>query len=128
MDFNKDVKKEHSDDCSCKECTGGNGMNNCQGGMCGGHGCGMWRGFGMGQGCCRHGGSMLLRLVLGVIILTIVFSLGVMIGEMKSYSGNWRGGNGMMQGYGYQGMPMMRGYYVGTSVQKTAPVAPAPAK
>ena len=75
---------------------------------------------------------MILRLVLGIVILSIVFSLGVMVGEIKSFTGDWNEGSRMMRGYdsgyGYPAMPMMRGYYYSTQPQQAAPVAPTPAK
>lgn len=68
---------------------------------------------------------MILRCLLAIIILAVVFSLGVKIGELKGayeYGGGYpammRGGwgssgvyqmmGGLPQGYYYQSAPMMR--------------------
>jgi hypothetical protein len=96
-----------------------------------GEGCKCWtHGGGMccsGSGCGWHGGHrlgfMILRCLLAVIILAVVFSLGVKIGELKGayeYGAGypvgvhgWGGGmyqmmDGYPQGYYYQSAPMMR--------------------
>ena len=67
----------------CDVCGSGNGR--C--GKCG-HGCGF-------------GGRHLIRWILGIIIITWVFSIGMRIGEMKA-SMQFGGG----YGYGHR-MPMM---------------------
>ncbi|MFZ2522704.1 MAG: hypothetical protein WAX44_04255 [Minisyncoccia bacterium] len=69
----------------CEVCGSGNGK--C--GMCG--------------GVCGVGGYGLVRWILGIIIITWVFSIGMKIGELK----------GMLDGGGYghskyKSMPMMR--------------------
>lgn len=84
--------------------------------MCQGHGlmCG-----GMHSSCCG-GRHRLLRLILGLVILGVVFSAGVKLGELKAviseglygsymFPGHimWRGSNGQ---YAYpQGWGMMGG-------------------
>ncbi|TSC70897.1 MAG: hypothetical protein CEO12_22 [Parcubacteria group bacterium Gr01-1014_46] len=58
---------------------------------------------------CGYRGNHLLRWILGIIIITWVFSIGMKFGEMKTYleqSGYGRGGNGF-----YKTMPMMGGTY-----------------
>lgn len=79
------------------------GGHKCHGGMCGGmNGCGG-----------HHMGFHILRWVLGIIIILMVFSFGVQIGEFKSaFEGGQYGSRGMMRyNYGYQQpVNMMYGY------------------
>ena len=51
--------------------------------------------------CCSGMGHVLLRLALGLVILAVVFSMGIKLGELKATLGN----DG---GYGYGGNKMMR--------------------
>ena len=70
------------------------GGHKCHGGMCGGmNGCGG-----------HHMGFHILRWVLGIIIILMVFSFGVQIGEFKSaFESGQYGSRGMMRyNYGYQ--------------------------
>ena|SRR3989344_510700 len=56
-------------------------------------------------------GNFVLRWVLGIVILVAIFSLGMLVGELKStlgYGGGY-GGYGMM-GRGYGINMMQRGY------------------
>ncbi|MEK7195305.1 MAG: hypothetical protein AAB655_01265 [Patescibacteria group bacterium] len=59
-----------------------------------------------------HGRHFLLRIIIMLAIIALVFSVGVKLGELKSYFGGGYYGNLMMRGYGgnfdqyYQGYPM----------------------
>jgi len=85
---------QHSEGCKCDMCQG----KTC--GMCSmGGGC-------MGKHNCWY---HVIRWILGVAILLIVFSFGIMIGELKGELSN--SGYRMMRSYdgGYdQAYPMMR--------------------
>jgi hypothetical protein len=88
----------------------GDGMNQCP--MCGGSG------MMAGRGCCCgfHGGmgygfgGGLLRVIVGLIVLGIVFSFGVLIGELKAVVGGGEFYRGAMMGSNYNNRgvnPMM---------------------
>lgn len=86
---------------------------------------------GWGHGM-HHAKMVVLRWLLGLIILFVVFSLGVKIGEFKQeMMGGWGSpyGYGMMGGgydsYYYSRTPMMGGYRY--QVSPTAPTAPTTA-
>jgi len=76
-------------------------------------------GMGAHCACCHgHGRYMVLRWILGLIILAVVFWVGVKIGEFKGSfeygygmqyrnTMHYKGGYGMMGGYGSGRMPMM---------------------
>lgn len=51
---------------------------------------------------CGYRGNHLLRWLLGIIIITWIFSIGVKFGEIKAYMGQDGYGNHM-----YRAMPMM---------------------
>ena len=89
----------------CNSCGDG---NKCCGNNCGGGNCGE----GHGGGHHRH---FLLRLIIGIVILMIVFSLGVKIGEFKGMYGDAYGDHWMMRQQQYQPRYMMLD-------QRTAPV------
>lgn len=78
---------------------GNNNQNTC--GVCGsGNGrCGKCGNM------CGFGGYHVLRWVLGVLIITWVFSIGVKFGEIKTYLNSAGYGNNMY----YRSMPMMGG-------------------
>jgi hypothetical protein len=98
------------------------GMNKCP--MCGGSG------MMSGKGCCcgYHGGMMgygfgwgLIRVIVGLIVLGIVFSLGVLIGELKIAVGGgfmYRGGM-MGQNYFPGAYPMMGNWNNGMMATST---------
>ncbi len=111
---------QHPEGCKCPMCQG----KMC--GMCGG--C-------YGHSCWHH----VIRWILGIAIIVIVFSFGIMIGELKasftegfgypmmrvsSYGGGYGAAYPMMQnGYNGYGYGMMGGW------QQTAPAAQtAPSK
>ena len=75
-----------------------------------GKGCGCGCGGGW-QGSCRHGFAWgILRVLIALVVLGIVFSVGMMIGELRALVGGYAGGRyPMMRSYGYQvgGSPMM---------------------
>jgi hypothetical protein len=64
-----------------------------------------------GHGMCHHHRFFWLRWLLGIVILALVFSVGIKVGEFKGEFGNGhfgsRGGYNMMY---RQGSPMMRTY------------------
>lgn len=61
-----------------------------------------------GRNNCGHHRFFLFRLALGIIILVIVFSVGVKMGELKGmFDNDYRDGY-MMRGYGVYGRPMMQ--------------------
>ena len=89
--------------------------------------CGMCKGHNMSGTCCggHHMGIYVLRWILGIIIILMIFSLGVSIGEFK---GEVMGGGSIYRGSmmydGYNGgyaLPMMR---VTTGTTATPAVAP----
>ena len=82
----------------------------------------------------HHGfGWTVVRVIVSLLIIGIVFSIGVMVGELKAFVGGWSSYGGhypMMGGYYYgaqqggqqipQGyFPMMGGYYYGGAAQQT---------
>ncbi len=83
--------------------------NMAQGGTCEcGHGAccscssGHYHGFGWG----------LLRVIIGLIVLGLVFSFGIMVGQFKAYVNGFGGGHGfrMMRSYdAYPGYQVMTG-------------------
>ncbi len=56
---------------------------------------------------CGYGGNHLLRWLLGIIIITWVFSIGMKFGEVKAYMG--QGGYGNHMYFRSSAMPMMGG-------------------
>ena len=66
----------------CSACQGG--MNGC-GGPCG------WRGHGFV--------FIIVKIIVGLIVLGIVFSFGVLVGELKATLGGGFGGRSMMRSY-----------------------------
>ena len=58
---------------------------------------------------CGFGGRHILRWILGIIIITWVFSLGMKFGEFKSVFGGEYGGYGYNRMMRVQSMPMMYG-------------------
>lgn len=84
------------------------------------------------MGCMKR--HMGLRWILGLVILTVVFALGIKVGQFKT---EFRGGNfGSRSGYGrmmYRGggyPQMMGGYYYGNqgyAQPGTVPQQQAPA-
>lgn len=96
----------------CKSC-GHGGM------CCGNHA----YGGGLGGG---HHRFFILRMLLGIIILVIVFSVGVKVGELKGQLEGRYGDYGMMGGnYFYNryapGQPMPMMYYNNQAVPTTTP-------
>lgn len=86
---------ENQESMVCNSCNG-------QGGMCGSrNSCG--GNYGCGRG--NNHGSFLLRLILGLFIIGMVFSLGVKIGEFKGAYGDPYGDRWMMHG-SYKTYPM----------------------
>jgi hypothetical protein len=85
------------------------GGHKCHGGMC----CGGMNGCGG-----HHMGFHILRWVLGIIIILMVFSFGVQIGEFKSaFESGQYGSRGMMRyNYGYQQPVQMMSGVVGAPV------------
>ena len=82
-----------------KECGGGECSSSCGGG-CGGKSCNMFT-CGTG-GSCGHGNMkfLLVRWILGILIILIVFSLGMRIGEFKGQiESGYSGRGGYSQGY-----------------------------
>jgi len=61
---------------------------------CGGSWCGAW---------CGGHRFIVLRIIIGIIILVVVFSLGVKLGELKSYLSGGSYGSSMMRGWGVYG-------------------------
>ncbi len=100
----------------------GSGQNVCGQGHCG---------CGNGMGCGCHGGRhmkyCLLRWVLGILIITFVFWMGMKIGEFK---GEFEGGYGM---HGQRGMMIQYGgapdmmYRTGAGVSGATGVTVTPA-
>lgn len=81
----------------------GNNQNKCD--VCG-------SGYGNCGRCgnmCGLGGRHLLRWILGIIIITWVFSIGMRIGQLTAFVGGDYG----MHGYG-RTMPMMYGWQGGS--------------
>ena len=87
MDENKSMPNQtsnHGHDCQCYGC----------------------KGMSMCRSCAHDGKYVLLRWALGLLILGVVFSIGLKIGEFKASMEN---GYGMNGGYGqYQQYPGMR--------------------
>lgn len=86
-------------------------------------------------GCCHHGHGryLILRWILGFLILSIAFSMGVKLGEFKAELKSGFYGYPMMRGYnydrdGYYGMPMMGGYGNYPQNTQVAPKTPTPTK
>ncbi len=77
----------NSNQNACNVCGSGNGRCGKCGNMCG------------------FGGYHILRWVLGVLIISWVFSIGVKFGEIKTYLNSTGYGNHMY----YRSMPMMGG-------------------
>lgn len=71
-------------------------MNGC--GMCNMHGCHSW----------------VLRAILMIVILGIVFSCGVVTGELKSAVRSMHGYGYSRGGWDSDRMPMMKGYQIDT--------------
>lgn len=69
---------------------------------------------------CGYRGNNLLRWLLGIIIITWIFSIGMKFGEMKAYYEQAGYGYGM-GGHMYRAMPMMGGaeYTVSTMAAPT---------
>lgn len=94
----------------CDVCGSGNGR--C--GKCG-HSCGFGRGH-------------IIRWILGILIITWVFCIGMKIGELKAYLE--ASGFGYASHYNYRAMPMMGGawsgndavYFTQTSAQPIPPM------
>ena len=66
-----------------------------------------------GSNCCGQGHHrhFLLRMILGIVILMIVFSVGVKIGEFKGeFENNGFGGYRMMHGQYQNSYPMDYNY------------------
>jgi hypothetical protein len=84
---------------ACAMC-GGSGamMNGACGGYCGWHGCGG-----------RHFGWRILRVIIVLILLGVVFSVGVMVGELRGLRGGAFGRFPMRANYGGQGYYPMGG-------------------
>jgi hypothetical protein len=95
----------------CAMC-GGSGMMSGKGCYCGMHGGMMGHGFGWG----------LIRVIIGLIILGIVFSFGVLIGELKvMVGGGFLHRGAMMGAYNYQGAyPMMGNWNYAAPATTTA--------
>jgi len=72
-------KKDNSGECECQ------GHEMMHGGM---------------HSCCGGGKHMFLRCILGIVIIMIVLTLGIKLGEMKSII---NGDNYSMRGNGYYG-------------------------
>ena len=83
MEEQKKDKNNGEMGCKCPVCPSNNGM--CYGNMCGPHH--PWRYWGGGHG--------LLRFILWIVIIGIIFSFGVKVGELKATFNN--------NGYGYWG-------------------------
>ena len=80
----------NNESMTCNTC--GQGGNNS---MCSGNNC--HSGAGNGNWGGGHHRSFFLRMLLGIIILVIVFSVGVKVGELKGMLESQYGGSGMMR-------------------------------
>ena len=98
------------------------GMNMNQCGMCGGSGM-------MNKNCCGyHGGMMhcgfgwkIVRVIIGLVVLGIVFSFGVLVGQLRAIVGGGVFHRGSMMGsyYGQGYYPMMGNWNPGVPATST---------
>lgn len=75
---------------------------------------------GVGDGCWGGKHFSVIRIVLGIFILSFVFSMGIKFGELKNFAESTYGSY-MMRGYG---PGMMRGWYNNQSTTNQ-PVIPS---
>jgi hypothetical protein len=76
--------------------------------------CSMCHGCMSGCGCGMHGrgfGWVIIKVIVGLVIFGVIFSFGVLVGELKmALRESGFGGSVMMRGYAGQ-YPMMSGGY-----------------